>query len=108
MDTEDWHELQMTNSELRGTDYVQRQISEHIISFKSSKSFCVYLPSNIFRSTLGLLKIGEISQRYSPVFSHVTHLDQPRVSITILWISERQYRWTAIESLFLREFCDWR
>lgn len=101
MDAEDWHELQVTNSELRGTDYVQRQISEHIIFFKSSKSFCVYLASNIFRTTLGLL-------RYSPVFSHVTHLDQSRVSVTILWISERQYRWTAIESPFLREFCDWR
>ena len=35
--------------ELRGTDNVQGQISEHI--FKSTGGYYVYYPSNIFRNT---------------------------------------------------------
>ena len=36
------------NFELRGTDNVQGQISEHI--FASNEGYCLYYPSNIFRN----------------------------------------------------------
>ena len=36
------------NGELRGTDNVQGQISEHI--FAPNGDFCLYYPSNLFRN----------------------------------------------------------
>ena len=36
------------NCELRGTDHVQGQISEHI--FAPNGDYCLYYPSNLFRN----------------------------------------------------------
>ena len=51
--------------------------------------YCLYYPSNIFRSTRGL-KIGEyprIFPRFSwGIFGHVTRSDQSRASENICWI----------------------
>ena len=44
------------NCELRGTDNVQGQISEHI--FAPNGDYCLYYPSNLFRNARSL-KIGE-------------------------------------------------
>ena len=44
------------NCELRGTDNVQGQISEHI--FAPNGDYCLYYPSNLFRNARNL-KIGE-------------------------------------------------
>jgi len=38
---------QFSESELRGTDNVQGQISEHM--FAPNGGYCVYYPSNLFR-----------------------------------------------------------
>ena len=43
------------NCELRGTDNVQGQISEHIIALNGD--YCLYYPLNLFRNVV--LKIGE-------------------------------------------------
>jgi len=40
-----------------GTDNVQGQVSMHI--FAPNIAYCVYYPSNIFRNTRDLLKIGK-------------------------------------------------
>ena len=63
------------NCELRGTDNVQGQISEHI--FASNGGYCVYCPSNLFRNPPGF-SWG--------IFGHVTRLDQSRASEKIWWI----------------------
>ena len=44
------------NCELRGTDDVQGQISEHI--FASDGGYCVYCPSNLFRNPPGFENWG--------------------------------------------------
>ena len=67
--------------ELRGTDNVQGQISEHI--FAPNGDYCLYYPSNLL-SNARSLKIGVYS-RISPSFSwgifrHVMCLDQSRAS----------------------------
>ena len=52
------------NCELGGTDNVQGQISEHI--FTPNGGYCVYYPSNLFRSTHRLENWGIFSD--SPQF----------------------------------------
>ena len=47
------------NCDLPGTDNDQGQISEHL--FTPNGSYCVYYPSNIFRSKRNLWKIGHHS-----------------------------------------------
>ena len=51
------------NCELRRTDYVQRQISEHI--FAPNWSYCLYYPSNLFRNASSFENWG-IFNNYSP------------------------------------------
>ena len=58
------------NCELRGTDNVQGQISEHI--FAPNGDYCVYYPSNLFRNARSFENWG--------IFGHVTPLGQSRVS----------------------------
>ena len=75
------------NCELRGTDNVQGQISEHI--FAPNGDYCLYYPSNLF-ATRKVLKIGEYSRIFPSfscgIFGHVTRLGQSRVSKKIWWI----------------------
>ena len=42
------------NCELRRTDNVQGQISEHIIFLKSNGGYCIYYPLNMFTNSLPL------------------------------------------------------
>ena len=69
------------NCELRGTDNVQGQISEHI--FAPNGDYCLYYPSNLF-PTRAVLKIGEYSRIFPSfswgIFGHVTRLGQSRAS----------------------------
>ena len=51
------------NCELRGTDNVQVQISEHI--FAPNGDYCVYYPSNLFRNARSFEKWG--------IFSDIPH-----------------------------------
>ena len=75
------------NCELRGTDNVQGQISEHI--FAPNGDYCLYYPLNLF-ATRAVLKIGEYSRIFSSfswgIFGHVTRLDHSRASEKIWWI----------------------
>ena len=64
------------NCELRGTDNVQGQISEHI--FTPNGNYCLCYPSNLFRNARSLENWG--------IFGHVTRLGQSRVSKKICWI----------------------
>ena len=70
------------NCELRGTDNVQGQISEHI--FAPNGGYCLYYPSNLFFATRAIFKIGEYSRIFPTfswgIFGHVTYLDQSRAS----------------------------
>ena len=69
------------NCELRGTDNVQGQISEHI--FAPNGVYCVYYPSNLFRNARGFENWGNILG-YSPVLvGDVTRLNQSRASENI-------------------------
>jgi len=54
------------NCELRGTDNVQGQISEHI--FAPNEGYCIYYFSNTFRNTRGF-ENWRISIGYSPVLA---------------------------------------
>jgi len=54
------------NCELRRTDNVQGQISEHI--FGPNEGYCVYCPSNLFCNTCSFAKLGNILG-YSPVLA---------------------------------------
>jgi len=65
------------NCSLPGTDDVCRQISEHISAL--NVGYCVYYLSNPFRKTRSFENWG-ISLEYSPVFGHITRLDQPDTS----------------------------
>ena len=58
------------NCELRGTNNVQGQISQHI--FAPNGRYCLYYPSNLFRNAL--------SFENWRIFGHVTRLDQSRAS----------------------------
>ena len=50
------------NCELRGTDNVQGQISEHI--FTPNGGYCVYHPSNLFRNARSFeFQLGNIRSR---------------------------------------------
>ena len=51
------------NCELRGTDNVQGQISEHI--FAPNGGYCLYYPSNLFRNARNFQNWG-IFNNYSP------------------------------------------
>ena len=51
------------NCELRGTDNVQGQISEHI--FAPNGDYCLYYPSNLFRNACSFENWG-IFNNYSP------------------------------------------
>ena len=66
-----------TSCEIRGTDNVQGQTSEHI--FAPNGGYCLYYPSNLFRDARGL-KIGE----YPPVLalkgSLSTHVSETRTA----------------------------
>ena len=63
-----------TAAELRGTDNVQDQKSEHNLT--ANEGYCIYYPaSNIFRNTHSIFSWG--------LFSHVTRLDQLRGSENI-------------------------
>ena len=87
--SEKWTTL-LENCELRGTDNVQWQISEHI--FAPNGSYGVHHPSNIFFATCTVLKIGEYSPTFLSftwswgIFGHVTCLDQLHTSKNIWWI----------------------
>ena len=67
-------EANSENCELRETDNVQGQISEHI--FAPNEGYCLYYPSNLFRNTHSFENWGI----FSGVFGHVTRLDQSRAS----------------------------
>jgi len=76
------------NCSLPGTDNVCRQISEHISAlnggyclyiFTLNGGYCVYYLSNPFRKTRSFENWG-ISLEYSPVFGHITRLDQSDTS----------------------------
>ena len=58
------------NYELRGTDNVQGQISEHI--FAPNGDYCLYYLSNFFRYARSFENWG--------IFGHVTYLGQSRAS----------------------------
>ena len=58
----------MENCELRGTDNVQGQISEHI--FAPNGDYRVYYPPNLLRNARSFEHWG--------IFGHVTWLDQSR------------------------------
>ena len=59
------------NCELRGTDNVQGQISEHV--FAPNGGYCLYYPLNLFsRNARSFENWG--------IFGHVTCLDQSRAS----------------------------
>ena len=78
------------NCALRGTDYVQGQISEHI--FAPNGGYRVYYPANLFRNARSFKNWGysRISPSFSwGIFGHVTCLDQSRVSEKIWWIINR-------------------
>ena len=72
--------FQERNCELRGTDNVQGQISEHI--FTPKEGYRVYYPRNLFRNMHCFKNWGGNILRYSPVlvsrgiFGRVTCLDQ--------------------------------
>ena len=69
------------NCELRGTDNVQGQISEHI--FATNGGYCLYYPSNRFRNARNF-ENWEYSRTFPSfswgIFGHVSCLDQSRVS----------------------------
>ena len=60
---------------------VQGEISEHIVA-QIDRGYCVYYSSCMLRNKRSLENWG-ISLGYSPVFSHVTCLDQSRASENI-------------------------
>ena len=71
------------NCELRGTDNVQGQISEHI--FAPNGDYCLYyIILQIFFATRAIFKIGEYSRIFHSfsrgIFGHVTRLGQSRAS----------------------------
>ena len=69
------------NCELRGTDNVQGQISEHI--FASNGDYCLYYPSNLFRNARSFENwriFSDIPHFSWVIFGHVTRLGQSRVS----------------------------
>ena len=75
------------NCELRETDNVQTEISEHI--FAPNDGSCVYYPSNLFCNALSSENWGmfaDIPQFQLEMFDHVTCLDQSRASENIWWI----------------------
>ena len=51
------------NCELRGTDNVQGQISEHI--FAPNGGYCLYYPSNLFRNARSFLNWGIFNNYYT-------------------------------------------
>ena len=65
------------NCELRGTDNVQGQISEHI--FTPNGGYCVYYPSNLFRNAR--LSFGNWgifnNQTRSPKYESIAHEAKP-------------------------------
>ena len=69
------------NCELRGTDNVQGQLSEHI--FAPNGDYCLYYPSNRFRNVRSF-ETGEYSRIFHSfsweIFGHMTRLRQSRVS----------------------------
>ena len=69
------------NCQLRGTDNVKGQISEHI--FAPNGDYCLYYPSNLFRHARNF-EIGEYSRIFPSfsrgIFGHVTRLDQSHAS----------------------------
>ena len=82
------------NCELRGTDNVQGQISEHI--FAPNGGYCRYYPSNLFSYACSFENWGY--SRISPsfgwgMFNHVTCLDQSRASEKIRWIIDPLHKW---------------
>ena len=77
--------------ELRGTDNVQGQMSEHI--FAPNEGYCLrFIILQIFFATRAALKIGEYSRIFPSfsfswgIFGHVKSLDQSRESKKISWI----------------------
>ena len=69
------------NCELRGTDNVQGQISEHI--FAPNGDYRLYYPSNLFRNARSFENwgISRIFPSFSwGIFGHVMRLDQLRAS----------------------------
>ena len=60
----------------RETENVQGQISVHAGIFTPSEGYCVYNPTNVF---CAVLKMGT-NLEYSPVFHHMTCLDQSHTS----------------------------
>ena len=63
------------NCEVRGTDNVQGQISEHI--FAPNGGYCLYYPSNLFRNARKIQSWGIFSDipLSCGIFGHVTRLD---------------------------------
>ena len=49
------------NCELRGTDNVQGQISEHI--FAPNGDYCLYYPSNLFIATRAIFKTTRVAKK---------------------------------------------
>ena len=75
--------------ELRGTDNVQGQMSEHI--FAPNGGYCLlFILLQIFFAKRAVLKIGEYSRIFLSfswgIFRHVKSLDQSRTSKKISWI----------------------
>ena len=83
------------NCELRGTDNVQGQISEHI--FAPNGGYCLYYPSNLLRNILGYSPFPSFiaRERKWGIFAHVTRFDQSRASGNICWIIINNYSTSA-------------
>ena len=73
------------NCELRGTDNILGQISEHI--FATNGDYCLYYPSNLFRNARSFQNSRIFPSFSWGVFGHVTRLGQSRVSKKIWWIT---------------------
>ena len=80
------------NCELRGTDNVQGQISEHIFAYYWRLLSLLSFKS--FFATHKVLKIGEYSRIFPSfswgIFGHVTCWDQSRAREKIWWIINKQ------------------
>ena len=63
-------------------------ISKHI--FAPNGGYCLYNPSNLFRTKRAVLNMGEYSQIFPSsswgIFSHMMHFDQLHASKKIWWI----------------------
>ena len=70
------------NCELRGTDNVQGQISEHI--FAPNGGYCLYYPSNLFRNARIFQNWG-IFNNYSPKWRWLVNNYSPK------------WRWLAVD-----------